>query len=268
MATTTTQSVEAEIPYLAVMQEKPLSYSGYPELEKIEIDWRRVPIHNARNSTPQPNLKDHGFAAVEQKSAVENFDLTDDWHETFRAEIIATIKSATGAKEVIVPAISYRKVGMGGSFDAASFAHNDYTSGSTARHIVEIAPDRADDLLSRRFATYNIWKLISPPPQNMPLALCAANSIKVRDMVPAEAHFGDPGNRIIWGEVSTFSYNPEHEWYYYPDLSNDEMLIFCGYDSDPAYASIVPHTAFTDPSCPKDAQHPRTNIDARCYAFF
>ena len=49
-------------------------------------------------------------------------------------------------------------------------------------------------------------------------------------------------------------------------LHRDELLMFRGYDSDPARFRRAPHTAFDDPSA-VDAP-PRESIDIRCVAFF
>ena len=64
-----------------------------------------------------------------------------------------------------------------------------------------------------------------------------------------------------------FRYSPRHRWYYYLDLRNDETLVWCGYDSDPDFPSIVPHAAFKDPSV-EDPAAERTNVHGAVYAFF
>jgi len=150
-------AIEAQIPYLAAMKDKPLSYSGFPELENLAIDWRSMPVRNAR-ALPGggPTLQQHGFTAVAHRSAVTRFDLSEAWHDAFKAEIIAVLQAATGASEVVVPAVSYRKVDMPGSFGAAQFCHNDFTAGSAARHIAGLDPATAERRLAGRFAVFNI----------------------------------------------------------------------------------------------------------------
>ena len=82
-----------------------------------------------------------------------------------------------------------------------------------------------------------------------------------------EARYGPPENYGVWGEVALLRFNSAHRWYYFPDMRPEEILIFAGYDSDPRYPSIVPHTAVEDPGSSPDAP-PRWNIDIRCYALF
>ena len=83
------------------------------------------------------------------------------------------------------------------------------------------------------------------------------------DAVPSQTYYY--GERYEGNFL--FRYNPAQRWYYYPDMTPDEMLIWAGYHSDPLLPSIVPHAAFDNPNC----SHPdavRSNIDVRVYVFF
>jgi hypothetical protein len=190
-------------------------------------------------------------------------------------EVASLIKQTTGASEVLPTRGS-------GRFDSAfglrssksdphgqpvAFIHNDFTTGSGPRHLAKDYPERMESAYGKRFAIYNVWHLISPPPQSDPLAICDPNSLSVSDLVPGEARYGLKGSEGVWGENSMFRYNPAHRWYYYPDLRNDETLIFCGYDSDPSFPSIVPHAGFRDPSCQKPGAE-RTCVHGTVYAIF
>ena len=57
------------------------------------------------------------------------------------------------------------------------FAHCDFSpnpSGSRAWAEALLPPDDVQALTTRRFAIYNVWRVLSPPPQDTPLALCDA----------------------------------------------------------------------------------------------
>lgn len=261
-------SINARIGYLSPMTEFPISHSGYPDHENLVFDWREVQVSDAGTIVGGPSLKEHGFTTVPHKTAIEDLSDTEKFGDQFRAEVREIVKNVTGASEVaVIPIVGYRIADRGGSFGPALFCHNDYTAGSTPRHIAQLDPELAQRRLSKRFAAYNIWRLVSTPPQDLPLAVCDARSVTAPDVIPGEARFGEPGNYTIWGEMAMFRYNPAHRWYYFPKMTNEEMLIWCGYDSDPGYASIVPHTAIVDPNCPPDVP-PRRNVECRCYAFF
>jgi hypothetical protein len=258
-----------KIGYLAAMSERPISHSGYPELENLVFDWRPMPITDARNVPGGATLRSHGFTAVPHETEIRTFDESDSWHRQFALEVKQIVMKLTGAAEVVVPdyAVSIRSTAFNGSQSAAHFCHNDYTPGSAARHITSLDPAKAERRLNKRFAAYNLWRLISPPPQNQPLALCDSRSVAVGDFIPGEARYGNAEQTGVWGEIACFRYNPSHRWHYYSDLGNDEILIWSGYDSNPEFPSIVPHTAIVNPDCPMDAP-PRMNAECRCYAFF
>jgi len=61
-------------------------------------------------------------------------------------------------------------------------------------------------------------------------------------------------------------YRPEHEWWYFPDMTRDEILFFVFNDSDHDRAWRVVHTAFRDPSV--ETTTPRHSIEVRSFAFF
>jgi hypothetical protein len=127
--------------------------------------------------------------------------------------------------------------------------------------------DEAKERLGRRFAIYNMWRVLSDPPQDAPLGICDFRSLGPKDCVGTdcvEELPEDPGLRF---EMSTFLYNPNHRWCYFSDMTRDEVLVFKAFDSDSSRANGVPHVAFDDPSCPADAP-PRESIDARFIAFF
>jgi acetyl esterase/lipase len=67
--------------------------------------------------------------------------------------------------------------------------------------------------------------------------------------------------------------HPYHQWYYYPEMTKDEMLVFTVFDSDRAAASpnfeTMPapscfHSAFMDPSTVSQEVPSRESIDVRC----
>jgi hypothetical protein len=62
-------------------------------------------------------------------------------------------------------------------------------------------------------------------------------------------------------------HNPEHRWHYFSGMTRDEALIFKTNDSDRAQPHCVPHSAFSDPSCPKGVPT-RASIEMRGIAYW
>ncbi len=65
---------------------------------------------------------------------------------------------------------------------------------------------------------------------------------------------------------SEFRYSPDHEWWYFPDMTRDEILFFVFHDSDHSRAWRVLHSAFRDPTV--ETAVPRHSIECRTFAFF
>jgi hypothetical protein len=194
-------------------------------------------------------------------------------------EIHDLVLNLTGADEVIVSAGAGLRFGerskeAQGRSNArpARFIHVD-VSDTTARLFAERQLAEEPGGLSgyRRFAHYNVWRSFSPPPQDVPLAVCDFRSVEAGDLLRADAMFDDPNRPgappIFSFEGVVLHYNPAHRWAYFSDMTRDGALVFKTFDSDPTQPSFVPHTGFDDPSCPPGAV-PRASIEMRAIAYF
>jgi len=93
--------------------------------------------------------------------------------------------------------------------------------------------------------------------------VCDAQSIASEDLVATDLIYPD---RI--GEVYAITYNPEHRWYYFPQMQRDEVLLIKCFDSaDDGIARFAAHTAFVDPTSSPDAP-PRQSIELRTFVFY
>ena len=119
----------------------------------------------------------------------------------------------------------------------------------------------------RRFAYYNVWRALSPPPQDIPLAVCDARTVSRSDLVDADSILDTPGEPDSSAVVVVVRYSPLHRWSYFPGMNRDEVLVFKSHDSDPGQPHQVPHTAFKDPTCPPGVEH-RTSVEMRAVAFW
>ena len=150
------------------------------------------------------------------------------------------------------------------------FAHCDFSPNPAgSRFWVErlLPPDEANVRLRCRFAIYTLWRVLSDPPQDTPLAVCDARSVGPHDQVCSDCVVDPADGPEFRFENSVFRYAPGHRWGYFSNMTRDEVLVFKGFDSDPGRAGAVPHAAFDDPSCPPGAP-PRESIDERAVAFF
>jgi hypothetical protein len=117
-------------------------------------------------------------------------------------------------------------------------------------------------LLKGRVQIINLWRPIRGPLQDAPLAVCDARTVKFDELVGSDLIYP---NRV--GETYSVKYNPEHRWFYVPEMTADEILLLKCFDSQTdGRARFAPHTAFVDPTTPANAA-PRESIELRTLVF-
>ena len=87
------------------------------------------------------------------------------------------------------------------------------------------------------------------------------------DEVTVNAVTAGAGDGDMRHDTTGYLYNPEHRWHYFRDMTPDEVLVFKAHDTDPTGAGRVPHTAFTDPTCPPGTPT-RASVEMRGLALF
>jgi hypothetical protein len=101
------------------------------------------------------------------------------------------------------------------------------------------------------------------PVVSAPLAIADSQSIAAKDLVGTERRYPD---RV--GEIYHLAYNPDHRWFYFPNMQTDEAIVFKCYDSmQDGRARWSAHAAFDDPNSPANAPA-RESIEMRTLAFF
>jgi len=265
-------AVEADLNYLAFTGERPVTYArSLPIVDRVEaprVDARRVRVQNARLLPEPPTLDRNGFELRVHPSELTNFSNDDAIRRIYYAEAAECIKRATGAAKVVVFDHTLRSARPNqdepGVREPGSRVHNDQTFVSGPRRVRDHLPtEEARERLQRRHAIINFWRPITYAVQNWPLAMCDARSIAAWDLVPTDLVYPDKV-----GETYSFVYNPDHRWYYYPDLVPEEVLLLKIYDSrTDGTARLTAHTAFDDPSSRPGAP-PRRSIELRTLVFW
>jgi hypothetical protein len=257
------------INYAARMAVRPRYYANDHSRDVLEIDAQPMTLTDAR--TLSPTLDVEGFTLVPHHSAVTDFADPQAIWDIHRAEIAALVKLLSGADEVQVNAPGLlrfsEKSGRAGSLNnsmPARFAHVDITDDTAESFVARAAPEGK---MIRRHAHYNVWRAISPPPQDVPLAMCDARSVVRQDLIAADAIFDEPGKPEWSFEGWVVAHNPAHRWHWFSNMTRDEALVFKTNDSLAGAAHCVPHVAFDDPDCPADAA-PRASIEMRATAFW
>ena len=238
-----------------------------------------VPIRNGRSMQHAFRTDTQGFELMTHHSAVADFTDKAEVDAVYLREVVEFIKQHTGADEVVTRGAVLRRSAdpaEHASQPQAALVHIDYgpegAEMTAGRVYGEHFPDGPG--YSRALAT-SFWRVFSPPPQDWPLALCDFRSLRDDEGVPNQLYFVDRIPDDPFAEVdeskmitsgSEFVFSPDHEWWYFPDMTREEILFFVFHDSDHSRAWRVLHSAFRDPT----VEHavPRHSIEVRSFAFF
>jgi hypothetical protein len=225
-------------------------------------------IHDLRPISETVSLDREGFALVRQKSSVKDFYDEDEVKKVYYPEAERLITAATAADRVFVFDHTVRKRVQGaadrdgGLRQPVARVHVDHTEKSGPQRVRDLIPDEAEELLKGRLQIINLWRPIRGPLLDSPLAVCDARTVKPEDLVASDLVYPD---RI--GETYSVKYSPDHQWFYVPGMTVDEVLLLKCFDSKTdGRARFAPHSAFSDPTTPADAP-PRESIELRTLVF-
>jgi hypothetical protein len=154
----------------------------------------------------------------------------------------------------------------------ASFAHVDYLlpDAIIAQAKLECAFEGHDDIPHSRMVILQTWRSVSPPPQDIPLALCDCRTVAEGELSPRtgvlapQNRNGLPSASFIVGGVH---HNPQQRWYYYPSMMPNEVILWTGFDTARPARGRVAHAAFDNRANQPDAV-PRESIEARFYVYY
>ncbi len=238
-----------------------------------------VTIRNARLAGPF-TLDDHGFTLGRHSTDITDWEANYGPESAYARQVCDIAAQLCGADLVVPMGGMVRTSGLTSATmqPPAAEAHVDFTTRS-ANKLAEMIyrKVRADGAGYDRFICFSLWRCLSAGPQDMPLALCEGGSVgddegtsntKVDvDIIPT----GDALFAPIEGEedmvaATIFHHSPDHRWWYYPDMTPEEVIFIKFHDSDHERAWRAPHTAFRDTSRP-DANE-RRSIEFRGVAYF
>jgi hypothetical protein len=252
----------------------------------------RVTIRDGRPVRDRFSLDVNGFALTEHRSAVRDFFDRDEVERIYPGEVEKAVRALTGASRVALMSWMIRTSGdlAGHQHQSVGYTHKGGVQPPAGEAHVDFTPRRAElmarDLYEKtfpdgkgysRFIASSLWRAFSDPPQDWPLAVCDAQSVRADEGVPNTLHIVDriPEREAMMREMpgeeslvaaAIFHYNPDHRWWYFSNMMRDEVVLLKFHDSEPGKALRTPHTAFRDPTFP-DAT-PRDSIEFRSFAFF
>lgn len=240
-----------------------------------------VKVRDARRAPEPLSLDTNGFVLLRHSSAVEDFRDPAQVNALYPGEMAKVVSALTGA-DLTAPtwAILRSAAAVPGGLvqPPAADVHVDFTASSAERYVRGLYERTEPGGPGySRFAILGQWRAFTPPPQDWPLALCdarsvgpdegVANTLVMVDALPeGEAAFAEiPGeDRML--AASVFVHNPAHRWWWFPNLTREELIVFKFYDSDHSRSWRTPHTGFHDRSAV--GANTRESIEFRVVAYW
>ena len=212
------------------------------------------------------SLDVEGFQLASHTSEVQNFYDSAEVQNRYYDEMRQLAGELTGAHTVrIISHLTRNEAEAleGKRLGAHRLVHNDFTP-ALGQKLQGFITDR--ELLRGRIAIFNIWRRFDPDKEDAPLAVCDARSVSPADLLPTDLHnYG--GHEGFQLEIYQALHNPSHQWFFFPQMTRDEVLVFKTYDSDMDPFVPTLHSAFDHPECAATAA-PRESIEARAICFF
>jgi hypothetical protein len=244
------------------------SYAPYP-----------VIVRNARLAGPF-TLDEHGFCLGRHRTAITDWASQYGPDSAYATQVAEVAMRLSGADRVVPMGGMMRSSAQTSANvqPPAAEAHVDFTqacAGRIAERLYRSAQPEGPGY--RRFVAFSLWRALSEPPQDMPVALCDGRSVHddegthntkvdVAEIPEGDALFAPIEGEAEMPAATIFHYSPAHRWWYFPDMEPEEVLFIKFYDSDHSKAWRCPHTAFRDNTRPQ--ARPRRSMEFRAIGYF
>ncbi len=253
MAIDTTDTVTATLRYFSPPEDgaKPYIYiNADASSGQRQRNWTTVPhevqIENIRGREDTVSLDTTGFQYFRRPAKHTTFENDEVIEKEYYAESIELVKELTGASRAVVfdhsecrmyslsqepgsdrhpTAIRRRRPGeiedSPQKRQPVPQVHIDQTPASARARVQRHLPEEdVPKLLAGRFQIINLWRPISHPAYDWPLALCDYRSVdRENDLVPTTLKYPDRD-----GETYSVKFNPGNKWKYLRGMAPEEVV--------------------------------------------
>ncbi|KAI0017954.1 hypothetical protein F4780DRAFT_772001 [Xylariomycetidae sp. FL0641] len=245
----------------------------------VEFEEQAVSVQDLRSHERGFTLERNGFEIIQHRSTVSlnDFKSRQAFEAKYLEECKDLIRRRYNADRVFilgcVEEIKIRHDHRGtprkysGAYMPVTTAHVDQTRGALfSRMVQQMGKTDAEKAFNdRRCLIVNIWRPISDPVENYPLAYCDIETVQPEDCTPVDIVKADDYE----GESLYLQYRPHHRFYYLSRQRPHEVLLMKMAESNPAFPGRtyqgVPHAAFPlppgEPGCP--APPARESVEVR-----
>jgi len=254
-------------------------------------DARRLQVAAARQSGHSEGgfFAEHGFVLLPHESAVEDWDVETETPESETAvsrvygpevEALVRTRLLPGRRIDVWQGAPMRRGPGTRNPEYAAGVHQDFGLTPddyqesleifTSPEVGRVWRDRYEQDEVEGFLTIDFWRPVGMrgPLRHMPLAFCHPDSVRVEDVVPIGLLEFTPTGRPT--NQSGLRYDPDQRWYYYPEMTVDEVLAFKQFEiskdeATPRMATCF-HSAFELPDSRDDVER-RQSSEQRVLVF-
>jgi len=221
------------------------------------MDWHTIDFLNARKADIDYHI--NGFTLVESPMEESDWSVQEN-RERFYTEMEPILKKLHPDIESLFwfDEAFLRRELNGNNEPALYMCHLDY---------------HPDQSLSNTWAGWNVsdfdmilgvWKPdnMETPVVDYPLAFIDGSTFEASQAVPV---FGQSEQTLMNGTAevrrfvsSALNFSPKHKYYYYPEQTTNEVLIFRQYTNENVGTFANPHVSFKVPDSPKNAPSRRS----------
>ena len=222
-------------------------------------------VKNARDINS--SLAKEGFKLLKHKTSVQDFYNETVVSSAYYFEMQELVKKETNADEVYIVSHITRnefEAQQGKMLGAHRLVHNDFTPNfnETVKPLIE-----ESKIDPSKISVYNLWRRFDKDSLDAPFAVCDSSTVSESELIPTDLFNYLDGDDGFTVEIYQSSFNDNHQWYYYPKMQKNEVLIFKTFDSLEKPFLPTLHSAFDDISV-TGAVSPRESIEVRAICLF
>ncbi|MFC3173920.1 CmcJ/NvfI family oxidoreductase [Novosphingobium bradum] len=249
MSNVVTPSIKATVNYQADRAGAGVYSTWTPELTSLKLKPVETRVVDMRALSPAPTLQREGFALVDHA-------VTGDWADKAWLESAYVESCVELARRVTGAPIAFpmyfpvlRSSDPSKGVDPAGFLHIDQPRDTYFPQVEAKAKELGHTI--KRAAIINVWKAITPPPQDRPLAIADIRAVKAEDHVRGlNVEQGGDNRRINVDFVGIAVPDEPLTLYYAPEMTIGQSLVFVGADFDWSHPEGCAHTAVAVPDAP------------------
>jgi len=289
-------SVSTTLNYSAISPKTPPDEKWYNDINNStnrNFDTVSIPstIYNLRGQEAAAHINTTGFQPLTSPSSIPgDFILNSSDEEIaqrYYPEVEELLLKHTGASRVVFFDHTVRKPRAPGTPVGPSArepvlrTHSDQTPASAHRRVQRhVQPPQP----YKRFQIINVWRPLVNTVYDFPLAILDFNTLDVEnDLEPTTLLYPPPSPN---GEVYSLKHSEKHVWWYWSEMTPDDVILLKCYDSACRALSKVkvsgadvleselrdvagmgPHTAFKDEEGSKKGIQ-RQSIEVRALVFY